>query len=539
MVDNFQIVEATSCSFVTFRNRNLSCILTTIFINQNKLPMKRFYIISVTIFCLCNTAIFGQFYNSFVNSTLLERETSAIQLNDGLVFGFTESDSHNNFHQNILLIKTNASGNIIWSKRYDAGAAGSLHLIEMLRTFSNEILISGETGVSRFVLKISAAGNLVWAKKYASGAVFSFRGLVQLKDSSFVFSNEFQQSNPGFVQIDGNGNVIIAAQIKNRQFQSVQSITAKGNTIDIVVANSNVANINLKTRFLVWQRQYNTSNQFSAFVSARCKNGDIIYLAGRSAGGVLSGTSRVFRTNANGNLLWAKNLRITYDTSGLQFSIFDIVNQNFIHEDKNGNIVAFMEDESLQDVMVVFSASGNYLYHRFFNTPTNFITEESNGNYLHASPISNTTKDPVISNRNLTTLSVCDSTIFVTTSNGTDSAAALNALNFAIARSTPVDIPVSVTNAAIQKNIFCSLQAILKNSNEELIHVTIIPNPAFDKIRVATSSDIAYDIYDIYGNLKMRAVTNQVTDISKLKAGLYSIVITTKDGVIRKTFIKK
>jgi hypothetical protein len=148
--------------------------------------------------------------------------------------------------------------------------------------------------------------------------------------------------------------------------------------------------------------------------------------------------------------------------------------------------------------------------------------------------------DPVISNRNLTTLSGCDSTIFVTVTNGTDSASVLHALNFAIAQSNPVNIPVTVSNVTIQKNIYCSLQAINKwNGEKDAMPVTIIPNPAFDKIRVAASGDIAYTIYDIYGSLIMQSVTNQVTDISKLKAGLYSIVITTKDGVIRKTLLKK
>jgi hypothetical protein len=246
--------------------------------------MKQFLIFIVPLFCLCNISVNGQFYNSFIKNTFLEQETSAIQLSDGLVFGFTESDPHNNFHQNILLIKTTASGNTVWTKRYDAGPGVSLHLIEMLRTFNNEILISGETGVSRCILKINGAGNVVWAKEYGPGAVFSFKGLVQLKDSSFVFSNIFQQANPGFEQIDDNGDVLLAVQIKNRQFQSVQSITAKGNTADIVIGNSNVVNVNFKTRSISWQRQYNTSNQFSAFVNARCNNGDIVYLAGRTSG---------------------------------------------------------------------------------------------------------------------------------------------------------------------------------------------------------------------------------------------------------------
>lgn len=221
------------------------------------------------------------------------------------------------------------------------------------------------------------------------------------------------------------------------------------------------------------------------------------------------------------------------------FSIFDIVNQNAIHEDKNGNIVAFVEDESLRDVMVVFNATGNYLYHRFFDTPTNFITEASNGNYLQASPFSNMPQDPVISYRNLTTLSNCDSTIFVTVTNGTDSASALHALNFAIVQSNPVNLSVTVSNATIQKNVYCSLQTENKNREKDATPVTIIPNPAYDKITVATPADIAYNIYSMYGALMIRSTTNKSTDISKLKPGIYVVEIKTKEGGIRKTLLKK
>jgi hypothetical protein len=222
------------------------------------------------------------------------------------------------------------------------------------------------------------------------------------------------------------------------------------------------------------------------------------------------------------------------------FSIFDVVNQVFIHEDKNGNVVAFVQDESLRNVMVVFSAAGNYLYHRFFSAPTNFIAETSNGNYMHASSFSNTVIDPIISYRDLTKLSNCDSTIFVSVTNGTDSASALNALRFAGSQSTPVNLAISVSNASIQKNSVCNVQTGNKKvSKKDLPSVTISPNPAFDKIVVTAKVGLTYFIYNLYGTLMMKCETNQPTDISRLNAGMYIIEIKTKNGVIGKTLLKK
>jgi hypothetical protein len=503
-------------------------------------------ILSLFVFyCLLNVTAVAQFYHSFENSSFLQQATAAIELNDGFVFGFTESNSQQNFHENILLIKTNASGNIIWSKRYDAGTGISVRLSEMMRTFDNEILISGSTGLdnnfnsSRCLLKINSKGKILWLKKYNSGNPYNFKGLVQLKDSSFVFSNTIQQLNPGLIQVNKNGDVIGAAQITNRMFESIESITAIGNTADIVVASSNVVNINFKTRSIVWQRQYNTSNQFTAFLSTRCRNGDIVYLAGRTSGGVLNGTSRIFRTTANGNLLWAKNIQINYDNKGQITSIFDIVNQVYVHEDINGNIVAFVQDESTRNVMLVFNAAGNYLYHRFFNSSENFIAEISNGSYLHTCAFSNTPTDPLISNRFLSALSNCDSAIFVNITNGTDSAANLNALNFATVKINATVVPVAASNAIIQQHVYCNPTAKNNAGKKDAIAVTIIPNPALDKILVKTAVDFPFCIYNSNGDLLLKAMTNQSTGISKLTPGIYMIEIQTQDGTIRKRLVKQ
>ncbi|WP_018611673.1 Ig-like domain-containing protein [Segetibacter koreensis] len=444
----------------------------------------------------------GQFYNSFSSPRLLEQESSAIELKDGFVYGFTESNSEKKFHKNILLIKANASGKILWSKRYDAGARVSIKLVEMISTFNDDVLISGEIGgnndpdIKRCVLKISKTGKLIWAKQYKLGNPLSFysTALVQLQDSSFVLTNETKEFNPSLMNISKNGDVLNAIKIANRKIEDVTSITAKGNTVDFVTGNSNVANFNFKTGKVSWQRQYKTSNQFTGLLSSRCRNGDIVYLAGRTYGGVLKGTSRIFRTDADGKLIWAKNLKATYDNTGSLFSIFDIVTQISIHEDINGNIVAFVMAESTSGLMVVFNAAGKYLYHRFFNTPRNFITETSSGRYLHTNtPFWGFPQNPLISYRSLSTLSKCDSTIVVTITNGTDSATALNPLTFETIHISPSEIPISVFNANIKTNVYCSLEPEGKNKPPTVslsIPYNILKYTAPARIKLnATASD--------------------------------------------------
>jgi len=305
----------------------------------------------------------AQFYKFFKNLSSLETESSAIELDQGFVFGFTESSNDKNFHENILLIKTSGSGNIIWSKRYDAGTGTSLHLMEMMRTADNKILISGLCGPDnkyyrspRCIIKLNAAGNIIWAKKYTKSTIYDSKGLVQLKDSSFVFSLLTAENSPAIVQINDTGKILAAFKVDNRHFQYINSITPVGNKTSVIVGDSNTVNINFKTGAISGQKQYNTSGQFTSLLSTVCKNGDIVYLAGRNSGGLLKGNSRIYRTTADGNLLWAKNIDAFFDSSNSIFSRFDIVLQVSVHEDINGNIVAFVLAESTHSLMVVFNA---------------------------------------------------------------------------------------------------------------------------------------------------------------------------------------
>ncbi|HEX5155292.1 MAG TPA: T9SS type A sorting domain-containing protein [Parafilimonas sp.] len=511
--------------------------------------MKRRTLLSLLFICCFSfKKANAQFYKFFKNLSSLETESSAIELDKGFVFGFTETNDDKNFHENILLIKTSRSGNIIWSKRYDAGAGTSLQLMEMIRTADNKILISGLCGPNnkafrspRCIIKLSAAGNIIWAKKYTKSTTYSSKGLAQLKDSSFVFPLRTEDGSPGLIQINDTGKILSTFKVDNRNFQYVNSITPIGNRTSVIVGDNNAVNINFKTGTISGQKQYNTSNQFTSLVSTVCKNGDIVYLAGRNAGGLLEGNSRIFRTTADGNLLWAKNIDAFFDSSNSIFSRFDIVLQVSVHEDINGNIVAVVEAESTQRLMIVFNANGKYLYNRLFYTRYSFLKETTDGGYLHCAPaFNNSSANTILSKRFLSSLSGCDSAILVKITNGTDSAAALNKLVFSKTKIKTSEVLVSVRDTTIQTDVFCDLSLQHKKNNlKNEVPVAILPNPATNFIVVRTSMDLPFDVYSIDGILKMRSVTNHSTDISNLKPGVYVINVLIKDKVIRKMMIKR
>ncbi len=509
---------------------------------------KIYFLLAITYCCVFTTAS-AQFYKSFTKLSTVERETAAIELDNGFVFGYTETIASQNFHDYIVLVKTNKTGTVLWCRKYEAPAGISIKLMEMMRTADNHIIITGITGLdndfvsaTRSVMKLTANGSIVWAKKYTSGNPYDCMGLAQLKDSSIVFSAMITNMYPGIIQVNGDGNIIVAAKVSNRTFISVHSITAAGSTADVVVGNDHIANINFTTGKITSQRKYRTSNQFTALLSNRCKNGDIIYLAGRNSGGVLNGDSRIFRTKPNGSLSWAKNIRAFTSENNTPFSIFDIVSQVSVHEDVNGNIVAIVQAESTHFLVVVFSSTGQYLYNRFLDVPLSATKETKNGSYLLSAPPQNVSLgDATFGNRFFNALTSCDSSIFVRVSNGTDSAAALDSLVFLKTNVGAADIILSVENKAIQTQVFCDPAMRVQTAGrlQTVMDVTVSPNPATDRLLIKAGKEFPFIIYSPTGGIRLKGVTNKQVDVSGLQRGIYLINIITEEGILQKPFIKE
>jgi len=491
----------------------------------------------------------AQFYKS-VNVETNDVVTGVIAMNNGFVYGFTEFSSVPHNHNHILLIKTNATGIVAWSKAYDVGPDTSLTLVQMIHTFDDGILLSGEVstdnriGAKRCVIKLRANGSLSWAKQFGNGDAYSFKGLLQLQDSSFVFSAPPTQQSAAIVQVNNSGNLIVAAKILNNNFAAIQHMTAFGNSVDVVTGShngtqdKNVANIDFKKRKIQWQRQYKTSNQFTSLISTRCRNGDIVYLAGRTSGGLLNGTSRIFRTNASGNLKWAKNISATFDGSGSLFSVFDIVQQVYVHEDADGNIIAVVEEESTATLLVAFDANGKYLYNRFLDAGEMAFYETANKNYLTASYFGFPPHNALVAYRDFAANTVCDSSLIVKITNGTDSAAVVNSLSFAPISVATIDLNVAATNKTIVSSVYCNL-INKQNIIPTAISVKLFPNPAVDQVKVETKEQLPFTITSLSGETLIMSYTNRLTDISRLRPGLYFIIIKAKQGFLKKVLIKQ
>src|SRR5437773_929173 len=79
------------------------------------------------------------FYQKFPTALDLDYDVGAAEIINGYILGDNEVNSASNFHGVIRLFHTDYSGNIIWSKKYDAGGSTSIHLFQVVSTSDNYV----------------------------------------------------------------------------------------------------------------------------------------------------------------------------------------------------------------------------------------------------------------------------------------------------------------------------------------------------------------------------------------------------------------
>jgi hypothetical protein len=112
---------------------------------------------------------------------------SLIQTSDGgIVIGGTIQETTNN---DIIILKTDASGNLLWSKTY--GGADYEYGANMIQTSDGGFAITGITASSGagyddiYLVKTNSAGALDWEHTYGGADVDQGYGIVQQSDGSY------------------------------------------------------------------------------------------------------------------------------------------------------------------------------------------------------------------------------------------------------------------------------------------------------------------------------------------------------------------
>jgi hypothetical protein len=231
----------------------------------------------------------------------------------------------------IFLIKTDANGNIIWAKTY--GGTGDDWASSVQQTSDGGYIVAGATtsfGAGSwdiFLIKTDANGNIIWAKTYG-GTYSDFASSVQqTSDGGYIVAGYTYSFGAGysndifFIKTDANGNIISAKTYGGTGWDEASSVRQTSDGEYIVAGRTNSFGAGSDDIFLIktdaygniiWAKTYGgTDNDVASSVQQTSDGGYIV--AGRTNSfGAGSDDIFLIKTDAYGNIIWAKTYGRTY-----------------------------------------------------------------------------------------------------------------------------------------------------------------------------------------------------------------------------------
>ncbi len=467
-----------------------------------------------------------------------------------------ETNDANNFHANIRIIKTNADGNIIWSKRYDAGTDSTLFAVSINKTLDNKIIVNSvlssddalaPIGVS--LMKIDTSGAVLWSTLFPGfyGASYS-KNVVQLSDSSYVFSAETMPSiKPSMIKYNSTASSASGKKFQNTVFSGnnpTTSISLNHNKFSISFNDGEFITTDTALNVLT-DKAYNLDASGPYFTHVVMPNGDVVFVDDIKEGGFLSGVCRVFRTDSVGNLIWAKDLTIWKNfTNHTPFDLYDITSAVNVFEDTTGRIVIHLLNEESLGLALTFDANGNYIANKVILAVQMKLC--SDGDFVFVSNTGLPNTPGILAKQKHYTNTNCDSLLNVIVTSGTDSAyTGIVATNDTAIPVTFVNYAVHVSNTSVTPSVYCTITGINEIQKNDEQEITIYPDPASNNLNIILPDNLSKSeirIYNLTGQLILKTMfanPESTLDISSLPGGVFILEATKGDYISRKKFVKQ
>ncbi len=252
-----------------------------------------------------------------------EYASSVQQTSDGgyIVAGLT---THFRGNLDILLIKTDANGNIIWAKTYEGTNYEYVYSVQ--QTSDGGYIVAGLTGSfgagesDIFLIKTDAKGNIQWAKTYGGTNDDEVSSVQQTSDGGYIVAGQTNSFGVGgydifLIKTDAKGNVRWAKTYGGKGSEWASSVrqTADGGYIvagyttsfgagegDIFLIKTD-ANGNI-----IWAKTYGGINNDGASSVQQTSDGGYIVAGWTNSFGAGEREIFLIKTDAKGNIQWAK-----------------------------------------------------------------------------------------------------------------------------------------------------------------------------------------------------------------------------------------
>jgi hypothetical protein len=231
-------------------------------------------------------------------------------------------------YENIFLIKTDANGNISWAKTY--GGTEYDRASSVQQTSDGGYIVAGYTfsfgaGSDVFLIKTDANGNISWAKTYGGTDWDWASSVQQTSDGGYIMAGYTGSFGAGgdilLIKTDANGNIIWAKTYGGTSYDEAYSVqqTSDGGYIlagetrsfgagdyDIFLIKTD-ANGNI-----IWAKTYGGTSYDYAYSVQQTSDGGYIMAGETNSFGAGFYDAFLVKTDANGNIIWAKTYGGTY-----------------------------------------------------------------------------------------------------------------------------------------------------------------------------------------------------------------------------------
>ena len=242
-------------------------------------------------------------------------------------FILTGHTATNDWAGDVSLIKTDASGNIMWTQIYGGAIGLSDKGYSVRQTTDGGYIISGTTetygagGDDVYVIKTNSSGTILWTRTIGtSGSIEAGREIQQTSDGGYIVAGYTDGLGAGFydvylIKLDNTGAVTWSKTYGGSSYDFVYTVQQTsdngyilGGTTDSYGAGSWDSYL-LKTDVngvLQWSKAYGLSGEDRAQAARQTNDGGYI-LCGRSNSFGSGGYDATLqKTDASGNLQWTK-----------------------------------------------------------------------------------------------------------------------------------------------------------------------------------------------------------------------------------------
>jgi hypothetical protein len=279
---------------------------------------------SVQVYLIKTDAAGDTVWTRKYGGTRREAGESVRQTSDGgyIIAGLTTSFGAG--QEDVYLIKTNASGDTIWTKTY--GGTGSDYGRSVKQTSDGGYIITGFTdsfgagSYDVYLIKTNASGDTVWTKTYGGASEESGSCVQQTSDGGYVISGYTFSFGAGptdvyLIRADAGGGVVWGRVYGGASWEFGNSVQQTSDGGYIVAGETESFGAGDSDTYLirtdadgdtVWTRTYGGTGHEAGFSVQETSDGGYIIAGHTYTFGAGGGDVYLIRADAGGGVIWAR-----------------------------------------------------------------------------------------------------------------------------------------------------------------------------------------------------------------------------------------